>query len=59
MHTGYKESNKNSTSKVKGTVSLCNKLFLNSRPTHALDINFCANNKLQQCFHIEEIQNTH
>ena len=27
---------------IKGTVSLCNKLFLIS--THLLDINFCANN---------------
>ena len=34
--------------RLKGTVSPCNKLFLNS--THDLDINFCANNNCSKVF---------
>ena len=35
-------------SPFKGTVSLGNKLFLNS--THLLDINYCANNNCSKVF---------
>ena len=38
----------------KGTASLDNKLFLNSK--HLLNINFCANNNCSKVFHIEDIQ---